>query len=105
QPQQWQQWQMDKFLASFAFLKSHVPDTRADQLHYIWTSNALIAFSVLVSWKQFGGKPIGKYSTQIEALLVTIPLSQVRVFIYFPVLSPLSLLLVECMVPKMFSSA
>lgn len=27
-------------------------------MHYLYTTNLLLAFSVLISWKQFGGSPI-----------------------------------------------
>lgn len=33
-------------------------DDYIDQLHYVFTSNVLLALSILVSFKQFGGKPV-----------------------------------------------
>jgi hypothetical protein len=46
------------FLSGFKFLSTRVEGDVSDQLHYYMTSNLLIALAILVSWKQFGGRPI-----------------------------------------------
>lgn len=42
------------------YLSRHFDDDPTDQLHYRFTSNTLICLAIVVSFKQFGGKPIGK---------------------------------------------
>lgn len=49
---------IDKFLSTLQFLKFREDDDSVDRMHYFWTSNILVATSMLISWKMFGGKPI-----------------------------------------------
>lgn len=46
-------------LGTLKFINLYEGDTDVtDKLNSFITTNVLIAFSILVSWKQFGGKPI-----------------------------------------------
>lgn len=49
---------LESVLMSLKRLGYRNDDDGTDRLHYFVTSNILIALSILVSWKQFGGKPI-----------------------------------------------
>lgn len=45
-------------LTGFKYLERRTDDDVIDKLHHSLTTNILIGLSILVSWKQFGGKPI-----------------------------------------------
>lgn len=45
-------------ITSLKYLAHRSDDDFIDRLHYFTTSNLLIALSVLVSFKQFGGRPM-----------------------------------------------
>lgn len=40
------------------YLSYSYDDDTVDRLHYFFTSNILLGLTFLVSWKQFGGKPL-----------------------------------------------
>uniref|UniRef100_A0AC35GD58 Innexin n=1 Tax=Panagrolaimus sp. PS1159 TaxID=55785 RepID=A0AC35GD58_9BILA len=44
------------------YLTSRKDDDMVDRMNYLYTPNALLAFSVLISFKQFGGRPLDQDS-------------------------------------------
>ncbi|KJH46319.1 Innexin [Dictyocaulus viviparus] len=49
---------IETFVGMSRYLSSRNDDDWSDRLHYSITPNILLAFSVLISFKQFGGRPI-----------------------------------------------
>nr|CDJ85263.1 Innexin domain containing protein [Haemonchus contortus] len=49
---------IETFLSMARYLSPRHDDDWCDRLHYLITPNILFAFSVLISFKQFGGRPI-----------------------------------------------
>ncbi|VDP13528.1 unnamed protein product [Soboliphyme baturini] len=49
---------LDTVIRSIRYLSPRNDDSDVDRLHYCLTSNVLIALSLLISYKQFGGRPI-----------------------------------------------
>ncbi|KAE9413281.1 hypothetical protein Angca_008673, partial [Angiostrongylus cantonensis] len=49
---------IETFVSMARYLSSRHDDDWSDRLHYSITPNILLAFSVLISFKQFGGRPI-----------------------------------------------
>lgn len=49
---------IQNILGTLKYLNHSQDDDFIDRLHYFLTSNILIALAVLVSWKQFGGRPM-----------------------------------------------
>ncbi|VDM57517.1 unnamed protein product [Angiostrongylus costaricensis] len=49
---------IETFVGMARYLSSRHDDDWSDRLHYSITPNILLAFSVLISFKQFGGRPI-----------------------------------------------
>lgn len=49
---------LGNFLTSLKYFGGQPDDDPVDHWHYVVTSNVLIALSLLISFKQFGGKPI-----------------------------------------------
>ncbi|CAJ0589379.1 unnamed protein product [Cylicocyclus nassatus] len=49
---------IETFIGMARYLSPRHDDDWSDRLHYLVTPNILLAFSVLISWKQFGGRPI-----------------------------------------------
>jgi hypothetical protein len=47
---------MESFLSMIKYLSAREDDDVADRLNYLYTPNILLAFSVLISFKQFGGR-------------------------------------------------
>lgn len=45
-------------IGSLKYLEKRSDDDFIDRMNYFFTSNLLIALSVLVSFKQFGGRPL-----------------------------------------------
>lgn len=40
------------------YFSARLDDDVADRMNYLYTPNILLAFSVLISFKQFGGRPL-----------------------------------------------
>ncbi|GMS81074.1 hypothetical protein PENTCL1PPCAC_3249 [Pristionchus entomophagus] len=49
---------IETFLGMAKYLSPRNDDDWSDRMHYLYTPNILLAFSVLISWKQFGGRPM-----------------------------------------------
>ncbi|CAJ0566530.1 unnamed protein product, partial [Mesorhabditis spiculigera] len=49
---------IETFLGMARYLSPRNDDDWSDRMHYLYTPNILLAFSILVSFKQFGGRPI-----------------------------------------------
>ncbi|RCN34388.1 Innexin [Ancylostoma caninum] len=49
---------IETFIGMSRYLSPRQDDDWSDRLHYLMTPNILLAFSVLISFKQFGGRPI-----------------------------------------------
>ncbi|VDO64161.1 unnamed protein product [Heligmosomoides polygyrus] len=49
---------IESFISMARYLSPRHDDDWSDRLHYLVTPNILFAFSVLISFKQFGGRPI-----------------------------------------------
>ncbi|PAV86124.1 hypothetical protein WR25_24439 [Diploscapter pachys] len=49
---------IESFLGMARYLSPRQDDDAIDRMHYLVTTNILLALSVLISWKQFGGHPI-----------------------------------------------
>ncbi|CAI4224817.1 unnamed protein product [Auanema sp. JU1783] len=49
---------IETFIGMAKYLMPRYDDDWSDRLHYMFTPNILLAFSVLISFKQFGGRPI-----------------------------------------------
>lgn len=49
---------LDKFVDTFHYLGYSDDADSVDIFNSFITSNLLIGFAILISWKQFGGKPI-----------------------------------------------
>ena len=49
---------IETFLGMAKYLSPREDDDWSDRLNYLITPNLLLAFSVLISFKQFGGRPI-----------------------------------------------
>ncbi len=49
---------MDSFVELLSYFDNKYGDDSIDRLSSFYASNLCLALSVLVSWKQFGGKPI-----------------------------------------------
>uniref|UniRef100_A0AC34Q5F8 Innexin n=1 Tax=Panagrolaimus sp. JU765 TaxID=591449 RepID=A0AC34Q5F8_9BILA len=49
---------IEAVISMMRYLSSRKDDDVVDRMNYLYTPNMLLAFSVLISFKQFGGKPI-----------------------------------------------
>lgn len=49
---------IEAIIAMVRYLSPRNDDDAVDRLHYLYTPNILLAFAVLISFKQFGGRPI-----------------------------------------------
>ena len=49
---------IESFIGMARYLSPRNDDDWSDRLHYIFTPNILLAFSVVISFKQFGGRPL-----------------------------------------------
>ncbi|KAI6189859.1 Innexin family-containing protein [Aphelenchoides bicaudatus] len=62
---------LEAFISMLRYLSSREDDDIADRLNYLYTPNMLLAFSVLISFKQFGGRPLecifpSKFSSSLQ---------------------------------------
>jgi hypothetical protein len=70
---------LEAFISMLRYLSSREDDDVADRLNYLYTPNMLLAFSVLISFKQFGGRPLecifpSKFSSSLQEVIVLISL-------------------------------
>lgn len=49
---------IESLMAMIRYLSPRQDDDAVDRLHYLYTPNILLAFAVLISFKQFGGHPL-----------------------------------------------
>jgi hypothetical protein len=49
---------IETLVSMIKYLSPRQDDDKIDRLHYLYTPNLLLAMSVLISFKQFGGKPL-----------------------------------------------
>ncbi|CAG9538774.1 unnamed protein product [Cercopithifilaria johnstoni] len=49
---------IESLISMVRYLSPKEDDDATDRLHYLYTSNILLAFAVLISFKQFGGRPL-----------------------------------------------
>lgn len=49
---------IETLIAMMRYLSPRQDDDAVDRLNYLFTPNILLAFAVLISFKQFGGHPI-----------------------------------------------
>uniref|UniRef100_A0A914MP03 Innexin n=1 Tax=Meloidogyne incognita TaxID=6306 RepID=A0A914MP03_MELIC len=49
---------IETLISMARYLSAHKDDDFADRMNYLYTPNMLLAFSVLISFKQFGGRPL-----------------------------------------------
>lgn len=47
---------IEAFVSMVNYLSARKDDDIADRMNYLYTPNILLAFSVLISFKQFGGR-------------------------------------------------
>jgi hypothetical protein len=62
---------LEAFISMLRYLSAREDDDTADRLNYLYTPNMLLAFSVLISFKQFGGRPLecifpSKFSSSLQ---------------------------------------
>lgn len=49
---------IESLISMVRYLSPKQDDDATDRLHYLYTANVLLAFAVLISFKQFGGRPL-----------------------------------------------
>lgn len=49
---------IETLISMVRYLSPKQDDDATDRLHYLYTANILLAFAVLISFKQFGGRPL-----------------------------------------------
>ncbi|VDN07521.1 unnamed protein product [Thelazia callipaeda] len=49
---------IESLISMIRYLSPKQDDDATDRLHYLYTANILLAFAVLISFKQFGGRPL-----------------------------------------------
>lgn len=49
---------IESLISMVRYLSPKQDDDATDRLHYLYTANILLAFAVLISFKQFGGRPL-----------------------------------------------
>ncbi|VDM49464.1 unnamed protein product [Toxocara canis] len=49
---------IESLIGMIRYLSPRQDDDAVDRLHYLYTPNILLAFAVLISFKQFGGRPL-----------------------------------------------
>ncbi|MCP9264473.1 Innexin [Dirofilaria immitis] len=49
---------IESLISMVRYLSPKEDDDATDRLHYLYSSNILLAFAVLISFKQFGGRPL-----------------------------------------------
>ncbi|EJD74138.1 hypothetical protein LOAG_18505 [Loa loa] len=49
---------IESLISMIRYLSPKQDDDATDRLHYLYSSNILLAFAVLISFKQFGGRPL-----------------------------------------------
>ncbi|KAI6222917.1 Innexin family-containing protein [Aphelenchoides fujianensis] len=59
---------IEAFISMLRFLSPRQDDDYADRCNYLYTPNLLLAFAVLISFKQFGGRPLEFKSAYAENL-------------------------------------
>uniref|UniRef100_A0A1I8A9I0 Innexin n=1 Tax=Steinernema glaseri TaxID=37863 RepID=A0A1I8A9I0_9BILA len=49
---------IESLIGMLRYVSPRHDDDLTDRLHYLFTPNILLAFSLLISFKQFGGRPL-----------------------------------------------
>uniref|UniRef100_A0A0R3S431 Innexin n=1 Tax=Elaeophora elaphi TaxID=1147741 RepID=A0A0R3S431_9BILA len=57
-PNSWATMMIESLISMVRYLSPKEDDDATDRLHYLYSSNILLAFAVLISFKQFGGRPL-----------------------------------------------